>query len=114
MTIEQRIFIAASVPRSIRQKRLSYIRLDDVIASVRRGDMYYDIIIFNPLTFDRARKYMAYVNQGMPSLEKSADQFVYIPQEVHKVVVPQDEQNPYGYALRYFKEIWKWDQELAA
>lgn len=104
-------FISAAIPRAMRQKRLWYFGLRSVIGSIEantsyHGPTYFDVMMFTPTQYERARTYLSTQNPGMPGLDRGGDNFVYIPQHVYAVEVPANEQHPEQYAKAYFREVW--------
>ena len=102
-------YMAASVPRYIRNKRLFYLGRDAVIGSKlvkSEGSvgLLYDIIMLPEREFLRARLNLGIEASGSPALEMSNLTPAYIPIDTKEVLVPPTETNPHEYAKTHFQK----------
>lgn len=100
-------FMAASVPRFIRNSRLFYLPRHAIIGSrlVRpagSAGMVYDVIMLPEIEFRRLRLYLGTETAAMPELGLSKLTPAYIPIDTKEVFVPAGETDPWHYARDYF------------
>ena len=107
-----RKYMAASVPRSLRQTRLSYLPQSCLIGSrFLRGDsgdnLVYDIVMLPVKDFQRMRANVGLQHVFAPALRPSSEITpAYIPQDIKEVVVPAGEADPLGYAKSVFAVLF--------
>jgi hypothetical protein len=105
-------YMAASVPRSIRQSRLGYVPLQCILGSryVKGGDgsnLVYDIVMLPAPEFQRMRMNVGLQNVITPGPKIGPNfQPVYVLADAKHVTVPADEPDPENYAKDYFKKIF--------
>lgn len=102
-----RVFLAASVPRHIRQSRLSYLPLSCVIGSrvyqTDGGGVAFDVIMLPPQQFQRMQAYISLQHVIAPMPEMSGShQPVYTLRDTKQVSVPDGEADAEGFARAYF------------
>ncbi len=100
-------FMAASVPRYIRNKRLFYLGSNTVIGSrlVKSGGsvgLIYDVIMLPEREFKRARLNLGIEASGSPALEMTNLTPAYIPIDTKEIIVPPGEADPASFAKAYF------------
>jgi hypothetical protein len=106
------IYMAAGVPRYIRTARLGYLPLDCVIGSSATAakdgsNAVFDIIMLPEKEFLRMKIYLATPDIGTPALQRGRLTPAYTPQDVGRIVVPEDEADPEDFARKYFIEKFK-------
>jgi hypothetical protein len=105
-----RRYMAASVPRFLRQSRLGYLPLDCIIGShITRGDkgnnLYFDVIMLPPREFQRMRHNVGLQYIITPHLQMgSTFNPCFILTDTREVTIPADEPDPLHYARKYFLE----------
>jgi len=103
-----RKYIAASVPRFIRQSRLGYLPAQRIIGSKLSpgqgsGNLYFDIVMAPAQEFQRIKNGVSLAPvvapNPQPGLNLNAS---FIMADIKEVVVPPDEADPEQYAKNYF------------
>jgi hypothetical protein len=99
-------YMAASIPRFIRNARLFYLGRDAIIGSRMVGSpgMVYDVIMLSQREFMRARLRLSMEGYGIQELTMSKLTPPYIPMDVKEITVPPEEADPETFAKMYF---WK-------
>jgi hypothetical protein len=101
-------YMAAAIPRHVRQSRLAYLPLDCIIGSrVTRGDndenLIFDIVMLPAKEFQRAKLYVGLQYEAAPALTPdSGFEPGYVVPNVKTVTVPAGETNPEAYARNHF------------
>ncbi len=104
-----RKYMAASVPRFVRNARLSHLPAKCIIGCWYIGrendiNVVYDIIMLPEIEFVRARGHLGTPDSAMPSLTRGKFTPPYIPQDIKQVIVPLDQPNPEHYARNYLRQ----------
>ncbi len=102
-----RTYIAAVIPCSLRQKCLWYIQRKDIIGTISSenkfaGSTHYDVIIFTPEGYERARRLLSTPTPQQSSFEDAEETPVFIPQITVSVDVPDSAADPEQYARIHF------------
>lgn len=107
-------FMAASIPRYIRNARLPHVGTHAVIGSrlirTRMGQgLVYDVLMLPEQEFIRAKLYLSLTQGQNSSLELTMSKLTpaYTPMDTKIVIVPFAEMNPYEYARKYFLKEFK-------
>jgi len=100
-------FVAASIPRYIRNSRLFYLHRGAIIGSRlhKHGDsvgMLYDIVMLTEREFQRARLYLGMEGFGSPQLSMSKLTPAYISKDAKAFSVPLTDPHPERTAAAYF------------
>lgn len=101
-------FVAASVPRSIRQQRLSHLPLSCIVGShfIQGADgsnLVFDVIMLPPPEFQRIRTGVGIRQVLGPAFNvTNAFQPGFVMQDTKEVVVPADIPNQEAFAKAYF------------
>jgi len=108
------IFVAASIPRSMRTTRLSHLPLNVVIGSwaiENDEDMnvVYDVIMLPESEFRRSQIRLGDAHLANPSLSRGNMNTAYSPRDMRKVTVPEGEADPARWAARYFAPLFSLD-----
>jgi len=103
-----RRFVAAAIPRDIRQQRLPFLNRDAIIgvqASTTSSSLkdYVDIIMLPEEHYARAKSYLATPGMIFSMRFGSADT-PFVPRNVWMVRVPDDIEDVQAYARNYFLE----------
>jgi len=108
----QRTYMAASVPRFLRQTRLGYLPLNAVIGSrLVTGDggenLCFDIIMLPAKEFQRMRGHVGLQHVIAPVL-KFGPTFnpAFVLADTKQIVVPADQLNPEEFARNYFMKAY--------
>lgn len=99
----QRTYMAAAVPRAMRQSRLGYLPLNCVLGSQSskgpNGDnRIFDIIMLPAKEFMRMKSYIGLQHLMAPELKMGSFQPGFVLRNVKSVTVPQGEDAPEDYA----------------
>ena len=100
-------YLAASVPRSVRTARLSYLPPNAIIGCwftqiENQLNFIYDVVMLPEVQFTRAKSYLAAPETAIPSLQYGKFSPPYILTDLKTVTVPPEESDPYLYAKTYF------------
>ena len=100
-------YFAASVPRSVRTTRLSYLPPSAVIGcwfikTENQLNFIYDVIMLADVQFARAKSYLATPETAIPSLHHGKFSPPYTLTDLKEVVVPTDEPDPHAFAKAHF------------
>jgi hypothetical protein len=101
-------YMAGSVPRFLRQSKLSHLPYASVIGShAIRADngssLYFDIIMLPLPEFQRMRSYVGLQHVNTPVLQPAGDlKPSFVITNAKQVTAPADEPNPEEYAKNYF------------
>ncbi len=100
-------YFAASVPRTVRTARLSYLPPSAVIGcwfikAENQLNFVYDVIMLADVQFARARSYLAAPETAIPSLQYGKFSPPYTLTDLKVVVVPADELDPHAFAKTHF------------
>ena len=108
-----RKYMAASVPRFLRQTRLGYLPLKCVIGSrLLKGDgginLMFDVIMLPVKEFQRMRSYVGMQQVAAPVPQPGGASFnpVFIPADTKQVDVPEHEPDPEEYARHHFRVLF--------
>lgn len=103
-----RKFVAASVPRYLRQTKLGYLPLDCVIGShsvvnASGARLVYDVIMLPVKEFMRMRANIGLRHAATPKLElDGVFQPAFVLADRHTVTVPAGHKEPQAFARDYF------------
>jgi hypothetical protein len=101
-------YMAASVPRFLRQTSLGYLPLQCVIGSrlvkgAAGANLFFDIIMLPVNEFQRMKNNVGLQHVIAPALKAGpAFKAGFVCADTKEVVVPADEPDPEGYARNYF------------
>ncbi len=105
-------YMAASVPRFLRQTRLGYLPLQCVIGSrLVKGDgganLFFDIVMLPVNEFQRMRTNVGLQHVIAPAL-KAGPTFSpgFVLADAKQVIVPPDEPDPEGFARSHFLKLF--------
>lgn len=99
-------YMAASVPRSVRQQRLGYLPAKCIIGSrVLKGNgganLYYDVVMLPEPEFVRMRTSMGLQITQAPTMGGALSSAATLADTKH-VVVPEEESDAEAYARNHF------------
>ena len=104
-----RVYMAASVPRYLRQTKLGYLPVDSIIGthftkSLQGANLVFDVIMLPVPQFQRMRMNVGsqFVAAPTPSPGGAAFSPVFVLANAKQVVVPPDEPDPKTFAKNYF------------
>ncbi len=105
-------YLAASIPRSVRAARLSYLPRATIIGShvtKREKDLnlIFDVIMLPEDQFLRARSWLSVPELVNAQLSRDSFAPPYVLQNVHEVIVPAGQADPEGFAAAHFKKIFR-------
>lgn len=106
-------FVAASVPRYIRNARLFYLGRDTIIGSRlvknNSGNLVYDVIMLPEQEFMRAKLLLSLAVGQSSSLELTMSKMTpaYSPVDARSFIVPPSDPDPWGAARAHFRELFK-------
>lgn len=103
-----KVFMAASVPRFLRQTRLGHLPLNNIIGSrITQGDgganLVFDVVMVPVNEFQRIKNGVGLQHIAAPAL-KAGPAFMpsFMLTDAKKVVVPASEPDPEAFARHYF------------
>ena len=103
--------MAASIPRHIRNARLSYLPRRAIVGSrlvcpPGGGSLLYDVIMLSEKEFLRARLYLSSEVSGTLELTMSKLTPAYIPLDTKEYMVPAEAADPFLAARNYFSGVF--------
>ncbi len=107
MSVTKR-YMAASVPRSLRQQRLGHLPSSSIIGSKHQrgkdgGNLVHDVIMLPEPQFVRMKGNVGMQQVANPGLRAGADfQPGFVMQDTKTVTVPPDALHPEAFARAYF------------
>jgi hypothetical protein len=101
-------YLAASVPRFIRMKRLGYLPSRSVVGCWYTKDLndnhfIFDVIMLPPELFLRAKGYLAVPETAAPALQMVKFDLPYVLKGIRELVVPHEQADPELFARDYFR-----------
>ncbi|MDR3425137.1 MAG: DnaJ domain-containing protein [Alphaproteobacteria bacterium] len=107
-----KIYMAASIPRSIRAARLGYLPLQAIIGCrfiKKENDLnlVFDIVMLPEDQFLRAKFYLSVPDMMGADLHSGRFMPPYILRDIKEIIVPADEADPEKYAKAYFKKEFR-------
>ncbi len=107
-----KVYMAASIPRSMRTARLSYLPLDTIIGSWSIDSnprQFFDVIMLPEPDFLRAKLRLGISTLANPTLNLVGFNAGYVPQDTRRVAIPDNVKNPYEYAANKLQQLFNLD-----
>jgi hypothetical protein len=106
------LYVAASIPRFIRNTRLAHLRLGSIIGSwaienPHSMNIVYDVVMLPADEFARAMTYLAVPAMTSPALRRENFNGAYSPKDIKQMVVDGTDPEARQIAVRHFVQEFK-------